>query len=150
MGANGERWPHTKAKRSPPVGVIVDKREKSDPHPIDTYVGDRMRLRRMEFGLSQSLLANKIGVSSQAMQKYESGDNRISASRLYEVSRVLEVPPAFFFDGYPDGVVVQNLARETFDSRELMSLLRAFYGIDDPHLRANILRLISRIGDQDR
>jgi transcriptional regulator with XRE-family HTH domain len=92
--------------------VIVDKREKSDPHPIDAYVGDRMRLRRIQLDLNQGALARKIGVSFQAVQKYESGNIRISASRLYEISQALEVPPAFFFDGYPDGVTVQNLTRD--------------------------------------
>jgi transcriptional regulator with XRE-family HTH domain len=126
------------------------------PHPIDVYVGGRMRLRRIQLGLSQGALASKIGVSFQAVQKYESGDIRISASRLYDVSQVLQVSPAFFFEGYPDGLVAKNLAHEassdlneTFDRREIMSLIRGYYGIKDPQLQADILRLIAKLGNRE-
>ncbi len=91
---------------------MVVSRKDNEPHPIDVYVGGRMRLRRIQLGLSQGALASKIGVSFQAVQKYESGDIRISASRLYDVSQVLDVSPAFFFEGYPDGMVAKNLAEE--------------------------------------
>ena len=134
--------------------VVVIQRKENEPHPIDVYVGGRMRLRRIQLGLSQGALASKIGVSFQAVQKYESGDIRISASRLYDVAQVLEVSPAFFFEGYPDGMVAKNLAgevapgNETFDRREIMSLIRGYYGIRDPHLQADILRLISKLGNR--
>jgi transcriptional regulator with XRE-family HTH domain len=133
---------------------VVVSRKDNEPHPIDVYVGGRMRLRRIQLGLSQGALASKIGVSFQAVQKYESGDIRISASRLYDVSQVLDVSPAFFFEGYPDGMVAKNLAdeiapgNETFDRREIMSLIRGYYGIRDPHLQADILRLISKLGNR--
>ena len=113
-----------------------------------------MRLRRIQLGLSQGALASRIGVSFQAVQKYESGDIRISASRLYDVAQVLEVSPAFFFEGYPDGIVAKNIAEEaspaneTFDRREVMSLIRGYYGIRDPQLQADILRLISKLGSR--
>ena len=113
-----------------------------------------MRLRRIQLGLSQGALASKIGVSFQAVQKYESGDIRISASRLYDVAQVLEVSPAFFFEGYPNGIVAKNIAQdgasasETFDRREVMSLIRGYYGIRDPQLQADILRLISKLGNR--
>ena len=129
-------------------------RKDHDPHPIDVYVGARMRLRRIQLGLSQGALASKIGVSFQAVQKYESGDIRISASRLYDVAQVLEVSPAFFFEGYPDGLVAKNIAsdvssvNETFDRREVMSLIRGYYGIRDPQLQADVLRLISKLGNR--
>lgn len=129
-------------------------RKDHDPHPIDVYVGARMRLRRIQLGLSQGALASKIGVSFQAVQKYKSGDIRISASRLYDVAQVLEVSPAFFFEGYPDGLVAKNIAsevspvNETFDRREVMSLIRGYYGIRDPQLQADVLRLISKLGNR--
>ncbi|HZS83262.1 MAG TPA: helix-turn-helix transcriptional regulator [Stellaceae bacterium] len=129
-------------------------RKDNEPHPIDVYVGGRMRLRRIQLGLSQGALASKIGVSFQAVQKYESGDIRISASRLYDVAQVLDVSPGFFFEGYPDGMVAKNLAgeaspgNETFDRREIMSLIRGYYGIKDPHLQADVLRLISKLGSR--
>jgi transcriptional regulator with XRE-family HTH domain len=134
--------------------ILVVPRKDNEPHPIDVYVGGRMRLRRIQLGLSQGALASKIGVSFQAVQKYESGDIRISASRLYDVAQVLDVSPAFFFEGYPDGMVAKNLAgeiapgNETFDRREIMSLIRGYYGIRDPHLQADILRLISKLGNR--
>jgi transcriptional regulator with XRE-family HTH domain len=129
-------------------------RKEHAPHPIDVYVGGRMRLRRIQLGLSQGALAGKIGVSFQAVQKYESGDIRISASRLYDVAQVLEVSPAVFFEGYPDGLVAKNIAHEvapaseTFDRREVMSLIRGYYGIRDTQLQADILRLISKLGNR--
>jgi transcriptional regulator with XRE-family HTH domain len=118
------------------------------------YVGGRMRLRRIQLGMSQGALANKIGVSFQAVQKYESGDIRISASRLYDVAQVLQVTPGFFFEGYPDGLVAGNLgdegmpANETFDRREIMALIRGYYGIKDPGIRADLLRLIGKLGNR--
>ncbi len=133
---------------------MIAARKEHEAHPIDIYVGGRMRLRRIQLGLSQGALASKIGVSFQAVQKYESGDIRISASRLYDVAQVLEVSPAFFFEGYPDGLVAKNIAEEaspaseTFDRREVMSLIRGYYGIRDPQLQADILRLISKLGNR--
>src|SRR5579863_6316564 len=151
------RWGRTLLclQHSPEAGwqTIMIPRKDNEPHPIDVYVGGRMRLRRIQLGLSQGALASKIGVSFQAVQKYESGDIRISASRLYDVAQVLQVSPAFFFEGYPDGLVAKNLAQEvapdvneTFDRREIMSLIRGYYGIKDPQLQADILRLISKLG----
>src|SRR5258708_17455595 len=117
------------------------------PHPIDAYVGGRMRLRRTQLGLSQGTLASKIGVSFQAVQKYEAGDIRISASRLYDVAQALQVPPAFFFDGYPDGLAATNLAQElgaeigeAFNPREIMALIRGFFCIKAQKLLAVIHR----------
>jgi transcriptional regulator with XRE-family HTH domain len=89
------------------------------------------------------------------VQKYESGDIRISASRLYDVAQVLQVTPGFFFEGYPDGLVAGNLgdehlpANETFDRREIMSLIRGYYGIKDPAIKADLLRLICRMGQRE-
>src|SRR5260221_14516174 len=103
------------------------------PHPIDVYVGGRMRLRRTQLGLSQGTLASKIGVSFQAIQKYEAGGIRISASRLYDIGQALHVSPAFFFGGYPDGLAANNLAQEAgseigeaFNHLEIMLLIRGF------------------------
>jgi len=129
-------------------------REEEGPHPIDTYVGGRMRLRRTQLGFSQGVLARRLGVSFQAVQKYETGEIRTSASRLYDIAQVLEVTPAFFFEGYPDGMVVKNIAgklkpgNETFDRREIMSLIRGYYAITDPDLQSDILRLIGRLGNR--
>lgn len=139
--------------------MATTKREEA-PHPIDLYVGGRMRLRRIQLGLSQGALAAKIGVSFQAVQKYESGDIRISASRLYDVAQALAVSPGFFFEGFPNGLVATNLASElaqtgggevseTFDRREVMSLIRGYYGIRDKQIQGDILRLISKLGHRE-
>jgi transcriptional regulator with XRE-family HTH domain len=132
-------------------------------HLIDAYVGGRMRLRRVQLGMSQGVLANRVGVSFQAVQKYEAGDIRISASRLYDVATVLGVSPGFFFEGYPDGIAISTLADEAaaacadangggggdpFDHREIMSLIRGYYGIRDRAVRNDLLRLISRLGSR--
>lgn len=133
-------------------GMIASKDD--EPHPIDIYVGGRMRLRRVQLGLSQGALAAKVGVSFQAVQKYESGDIRISASRLYDVAQTLEVTPGFFFEGYPDGLVARNLVdeapagSEAFDRREILALVRGYYGIKDPAIRADLLRLIGKLGNR--
>lgn len=70
---------------------------------VDTHVGQRMRLRRTLLGLSQEVLGERLGLTFQQVQKYERGANRIGASRLYDLSRVLEVPVSFFFDGMDGG-----------------------------------------------
>lgn len=122
-------------------------------HPIDCHVGRRIRLRRAQLRLSQSALAARIGVSFQAVQKYESGSIRISASRLYEMSLALQVVPGFFFADYsggPDSGGAAEEAREAgaaFDRREVLSLVRGYYGIRDKDLQAEILRLIARLGN---
>ncbi len=126
------------------------------PHPIDCHVGRRIRLRRAQLRLSQSALAARIGVSFQAVQKYEAGSIRISASRLYEMSVALAVTPGFFFADYsgaPDAE--ESSAAETgesgaaFDRRETLSLVRGYYGIRDRELQAEILRLIARLGNRE-
>jgi transcriptional regulator with XRE-family HTH domain len=122
----------------------MTERNQRSPHPIDTHVGGRMRMRRIQMGLSQGMLAGQLGVSFQAVQKYESGGTRISASRLYAVSSALQVPPGFFFEGCSD----EGEARqpEGLDQREVASLLRGYYGIRDPRLQADVRRLITTLG----
>jgi len=68
------------------------------PHPVDTHVGNRIRLRRVVLGVSQSVLAEAIGLTFQQVQKYESGHNRVSASTLYDIAKVLKCRPAFFYE----------------------------------------------------
>jgi len=138
--------------------VVLKQEHERTAHLIDTYVGGRMRLRRIQLGMSQGMLASRVGVSFQAVQKYEAGDIRISASRLYDVATALGVPPGFFFDGYPDGIAVSTLADEAaaacsedsepFDRREIVSLIRGYYGIRDRAVRNDLLRLISRLGSR--
>lgn len=69
------------------------------PHPVDIHVGNKIRLRRRLLGMSQATVAGRIGISFQQLQKYESGANRVGASRLYQLARVLGVSPSAFFKG---------------------------------------------------
>jgi transcriptional regulator with XRE-family HTH domain len=128
-------------------------RRKSDrPHPIDVHVGSRVRLRRNMLSLSQEKLGEAIGLTFQQVQKYERGANRIGASRLMELSRVLDVPVAFFFDetdpvrapAIPQGF--EESPQEGFDSdpmrkRETLELIDAYYEIDDAAVRRRLFDL---------
>ena len=127
-------------------------RQKGDkPNPIDIHVGSRVRLRRNMLGLSQERLGEAIGLTFQQVQKYERGANRIGASRLHDLSRVLDVPVSFFFDdmdpvrapAIPGGFA--EPPAEAFDSdplrkRETIELVTAYYRIDDPAVRRRALR----------
>ena len=128
-------------------------RQKSDkPNPIDVQVGSRVRLRRNMLGLSQEKLGTAIGLTFQQVQKYERGANRIGASRLHELSRVLDVPVSFFFDdldpvrapAIPGGFA--EPPAEAFESdplrrRETVELVDAYYAIDDGAVRRRLLEL---------
>jgi len=74
---------------------------KKAPNPVDKHVGSRVRMRRMMLGMSQEKLGNNLGLTFQQVQKYEKGTNRIGASRLQQISHILQVPVSFFFDGAP-------------------------------------------------
>jgi transcriptional regulator with XRE-family HTH domain len=128
-------------------------RQKADkPNPIDVQVGSRVRLRRNMLGLSQEKLGEAIGLTFQQVQKYERGANRIGASRLHELSRVLDVPVSFFFDdmdpvrapAIPGGFA--EPPAEAFESdplrkRETVELVEAYYTIDDPAVRRRLFDL---------
>ncbi len=91
-------------------------RKKKTPHPVDVHVGKGVRSRRILRGMTQAVLAEQIGLTFQQLQKYESGANRISASRLWEIAQILDVPVASFFDGIEPG------ASGTEDLPEIRSL----------------------------
>jgi transcriptional regulator with XRE-family HTH domain len=121
------------------------------PNPIDIQVGARLRLRRNMLGLSQEKLAEAIGLTFQQVQKYERGTNRIGASRLHELSRVLDVPVSFFFDD-TDPVRAPAMGgfaeppAEAFESdplrkRETKELVEAYFAVDDPSVRRRLLDL---------
>ena len=75
---------------------------KKAPNPIDRHVGSRVRMRRMMLTMSQEKLGDALGLTFQQVQKYEKGANRIGASRLQQISRILQVPVSFFFEGAPN------------------------------------------------
>ena len=93
-------------------------RGKRKPNSVDVHVGRRVRLRRTLLGMTQTSLGEAIGLTFQQVQKYERGTNRISSSRLYELSRVLDVPVEFFFEEMPPAVAASSPAQERVVAEE--------------------------------
>ncbi len=130
------------------------------PHPIDVHVGGRLRMRRTLLGMSQTTLGEAIGVTFQQMQKYEKGMNRISASRLFDLSRVLDVPVEYFFDDMPAPVAASSPATEKrgrvkeppsyeldpMAKRQTLELVRAYYKISDPEIRKHLFAMTKTLG----
>jgi transcriptional regulator with XRE-family HTH domain len=126
-------------------------RQKADkPNPIDVHVGSRVRLRRNMLGLSQEKLGEAIGLTFQQVQKYERGANRIGASRLHDLSRVLDVPVSFFFDdmdpvrapAIPAGFAEpQSVDADPLRKRETVELVSAYYRIEDQVVRRRLFDL---------
>ena len=122
------------------------------PNPVDTHVGSRVRLRRMLLGMSQERLGDSMGLTFQQVQKYEKGVNRIGASRLFQISKILDVPVQFFFEGAParEGTPAAGFAEaeseafiyEFLSSREGLELNRAFVKIGDPKVRRSVIELV--------
>ncbi len=128
---------------------------------VDAHVGSRVRTRRTLLGLSQSQIGNALGLSFQQLQKYERGSNRISASKLYQLSVALDVPVPYFFEDMPEELekVQQPTQRESREEgkldiihrRETLELVRAYYQIDDADLRQRIRETVRALaGEQGR
>ncbi len=106
-------------------------------HPVDVHVGKRIRHRRWMTGTTQQQLAEKVGIKFQQIQKYETGMNRVSASRLWDIAHALDVPVAFFFDGL-DAAVAENrsdMPSDVLSDREALELLRSYYAIPETQRR---------------
>jgi transcriptional regulator with XRE-family HTH domain len=136
------------------------------PDPIDIHVGKRIKLRRTLLHISQEQLAGDIGVTFQQVQKYESGHNRVSASRLFDISRVLNCPISYFFEDIgPETTGVRttpaarspdDMAEEAaeFDSdpmqrTETLELVRAYWRLHNAELRRNVLELLANISRRE-
>ncbi|MDG1691560.1 MAG: helix-turn-helix transcriptional regulator [Alphaproteobacteria bacterium] len=128
---------------------------------VDAFIGARVRLRLLMLGMSQEELSNQLGVTFQQVQKYEKGVNRISASRLFELSQAFDVPVQFFFDGleepldpYPEaGLAEEPLLNPYLDfvsSGPGVELNRAFLEITDEDLRRQLLSVVSNIARVNR
>lgn len=142
-----------KADRMPP-GI---------PNPVDIHVGSRVRLRRTLLGLSQEKLGEAVGLTFQQIQKYERGANRIGASRLFEFSRILDVPVSFFFDDMAERAKVREgqeavgladqpqaaLEPDPLTRRETLELVRAYYRIGDPQVRKRLFELAKSLGTSE-
>lgn len=117
---------------------------------IDFHLGRRLRRRRRLLGLTQQELAASVGVRFQQIQKYECGANRISASRLYELSRALSVPVQYFYDGLdPDGALTASAGDESdiLSQKETMELVRAYYRLGE-RPRKRLLDLAKAFNDE--
>lgn len=132
-----------------------------DPNPVDVHVGNRIRLRRQLMGYNQEKLAALLGVSFQQVQKYEQGNNRVSASRLWDISKVLAVPVSFFFDDMDPTVAGQSPRKfqssdpcsatedkiepepcEPMQKEETLELVRAYYKIPNRQAARQMFELI--------
>jgi transcriptional regulator with XRE-family HTH domain len=131
---------------------------KKAPNPIDKHVGSRVRMRRMMLSMSQEKLGGALGLTFQQVQKYEKGTNRIGASRLQQISHILQVPVAFFFEGAPTSHPTDHGMGEapspTYVSDFLatsdgLALTKAFMEIKEPKLRRRIVDLVEEIAGRE-
>jgi len=132
---------------------------KKAPNPIDKHVGSRVRMRRMMLAMSQEKLGDALGLTFQQVQKYEKGTNRIGASRLQQISSILQVPVSFFFEGAsqldgsgqseasdaPSPAYVSDFLATT----DGLALTKAFMRIPDAKLRRRIVDLVEQIAGDD-
>lgn len=131
---------------------------KKSPNPIDVHVGARVRLRRMMLGMSQETLGEHLGITFQQIQKYEKGSNRIGASRLQAIARVLSAPVAFFFEDAPGQAPIageQDFSAAPapiigfLSTSEGLSLNKAFIRIKDAKQRRKVVELVKAIAGDD-
>ena len=124
-------------------------------NPTDKHVGARVRMRRMMLGMSQTSLGDALGLTFQQVQKYEKGANRISASRLQQMSHILQVPVSFFFEGAPNAMVPSPGApapspayvQDFLATSDGLNLTKAFIAIRSPKLRRRIVDLVEQIAE---
>jgi transcriptional regulator with XRE-family HTH domain len=136
--------------------------DETGPHPVDVYVGSKVKSRRLILGLSQEELAKAIGLTFQQIQKYERGTNRISVSRLVDICKVLKVQIDYFFDGavfatrsgkaamkgFAD-VKQDALEPDPMQKRDVLELVRAYSRIKSPQLKKQILEMAKAMGSDD-
>ncbi len=132
--------------------------EEGGPNAVDVHVGSRIRLRRTLMGMSQTALAESVGLTFQQIQKYEKGGNRVSASRLWQFGQVLDVPVSFFFDDMPAEILAErghpgamgpsgdSEATGVMTRRETLELVRAYYRIQNEPVRRRIYDLFKAMG----
>jgi len=128
------------------------------PNPVDKYVGSRVRMRRIMLGMSQEKLGEALSLTFQQVQKYEKGTNRVGASRLQQISEILQVPVSFLFDGGPSGVKTSDgfgegaspaYVSDFLATAEGLALTRAFTRIADAKLRRSIVELVEQIAARE-
>jgi transcriptional regulator with XRE-family HTH domain len=148
--------PQVNSAAAAPTGPIAKK----VPNPIDRHVGSRVRMRRMMLGMSQEKLGDALGLTFQQVQKYEKGANRIGASRLQQISQILQVSVSFFFEGVPsprneqhtDGLSEAPSPAYVSDflaTSDGLALTKAFVRIADAKLRRRIVDLVEQIAGEE-
>ena len=137
------------------------RKTKGTPDSVDVHVGQRLRVRRSLLGLSQEKLAEAIGLTFQQIQKYERGMNRISAGRLYQFSKILDIPISYFFEnlgkeagsepsyGLSDNSQEEFTNNDLMQNKETLELVRIYYSIKDLRLRKDILRFMKSMAERD-
>jgi transcriptional regulator with XRE-family HTH domain len=140
------------------MAVRLPLPRKKAPNPIDKHVGSRVRMRRMMLSMSQQKLADGLGLTFQQVQKYERGANRIGASRLQQISHLLQVPIAFFFEGAPNASAPPGSNGSALSMAQIdefvsdldgLRLIRAFMRIDNAAVRRRIVMLVQEIAGDD-
>jgi transcriptional regulator with XRE-family HTH domain len=128
------------------------------PNPVDKHVGSRVRMRRLMLAMSQEKLGGALGLTFQQVQKYERGANRIGASRLHQLSHILQVPVEFFFEGAPNASPPPGSIGSALSMAEIndfisdsdgLRLIRAFMRIDNVAQRRRIVMLVQEIAGDD-
>ena len=133
------------------------------PNPVDMHVGSRVRLRRTLLGMSQEKLGDALALTFQQVQKYERGANRVGASRLFDLTRILDVPVSYFFDemsastsARSPGQLLGHAAQKplAFEAdpmakRETLELVRAYYRITDARVRKRVFELTKSLAKAD-
>ena len=120
-------------------------------HPVDVHVGKRIRHRRWLAGMTQQQLAKNVGIKFQQIQKYETGANRVSASRLWDISETLEVPVCFFFEGLEreqtEEITKKALPSDLMGDKEALDLIRSYYSIPKNQRRRlfDLTRVLSKV-----
>ncbi len=132
------------------------------PNPVDKYVGSRVRMRRIMLGMSQEKLGEALGLTFQQIQKYEKGTNRVGASRIQQISEVLDIPVSFLFEGGPGAFSTGNgpdtglgenpspaYVSDFLASAEGLALIRAFTKISNQKLRRSIVDMVEQVAAQE-
>jgi transcriptional regulator with XRE-family HTH domain len=143
--------------------MTLKRKTKGTPDNVDVHVGQRLRIRRSLLGMSQEKLAEAIGLTFQQIQKYERGTNRVSAGRLYQFSKILGVPIAYFYEQFGEvfqpakppqfglsdqgqeifeGPTVAEYEEDVMKKRETIDLVRSYYSIQDAKIRKDVLKLM--------
>ena len=137
--------------------MTADKNKSSQKHrerQVDQFLGQRLKLQRQICGFSQEKLAETVGLTFQQVQKYESGANRMAASRLYEFSKVLNMPIQYFFTDADAALGLEEPAQDYYAGfeydPEIKKLIQAYYRITDTDIKKSILKMVTRLADAER